>query len=160
MGNNTYHSKHGNFNPRSHEGSDRAAVRLNLAARKFQSTLPRRERRQMLCSTKTTYQFQSTLPRRERRKEPEQKCWDLCYFNPRSHEGSDESSTSNTTKTLISIHAPTKGATKATYGYFNDMSISIHAPTKGATVENVACKFKNKISIHAPTMGATQMGRK
>ena len=35
----------GDFNPRSHEGSDPAGVRLTVEEVKFQSTLPRRERR-------------------------------------------------------------------------------------------------------------------
>ena len=55
------------FNPRSHEGSDRFPIKLFLYLKTFQSTLPRGERRGLLTSL---------LP-----------C--LLYFNPRSHEGSD-----------------------------------------------------------------------
>ena len=55
--------------------------------------------------------FQSTLPRRERLST------DFCnpatalYFNPRSHEGSDGTKLQIDTMRVISIHAPTKGAT-------------------------------------------------
>ena len=35
--------------------------------------------------------------------------------------------------------------------------ISIHAPTRGATVTNVRNKMEVKISIHAPTRGATSL---
>ena len=35
------------------------------------------------------------------------------------------------------------------------MGISIHTPTKGATKYNLSVKLKNKISIHTPTKGAT-----
>ena len=56
--------------------------------------------------------FQSTLPREERRK-----CSTInaisTYFNPRSHERSDNFQFSgNQSPDCISIHAPTRGATK------------------------------------------------
>ena len=78
---------------------------------------------------------------------------------------------------VISIHAPTRGATLSNVsnfranGYFNPRShersdghapsddialiISIHAPTRGATMLVVQLKFRQAISIHAPTRGAT-----
>ena len=37
--------------------------------------------------------------------------------------------------------------------------ISIHAPTRGATISRSACNISFKISIHAPTRGATWSGR-
>ena len=55
--------------------------------------------------------FQSTLPRRERRQ-----C--ICFL---------------VTSIIISIHAPTKGATIYPSSYKIYVDISIHAPTKGAT---------------------------
>ena len=61
--------------------------------------------------TDVFFSFQSTLPRRER----------LCRyrpvgdvkadFNPRSREGSDEFTQWQTGESVISIHAPAKGAT-------------------------------------------------
>ncbi len=80
--------------------------------------------------------------------------------------------------TTISIHAPTRGATKTTGAgrpettNFNPRShegsdptkrtpapikkISIHAPTRGATLwRSCRCQIR-LISIHAPTRGATQ----
>ena len=58
----------------------------------------------------------------------------------------------------ISIHAPTRGATKnATSKYYKGV-ISIHAPTRGATDGNLQCQLINAISIHAPTRGATLIG--
>ena len=77
--------------------------------------------------------FQSTLPRRERL----QPC--LCirlsgHFNPRSREGSDADDGYMYNNTwFISIHAPAKGATTATYFKIDFNNISIHAPAKGAT---------------------------
>ncbi len=54
--------------------------------------------------------FQSTLPRGERHKRP---LFFVCEanFNPRSHEGSDQTLSSVRCSPQISIHAPTRGAT-------------------------------------------------
>ena len=78
----------GDFNPRSREGSDRSRMASSYVPDVFQSTLPRRERRDLLsfftnvylisihapakgatqahCASCLHYTFQSTLPRRER----------------------------------------------------------------------------------------------
>ena len=79
---------------------------------------------------------------------------------------------------MISIHAPTRGATPERAGqalninYFNprshegsdmigqalkegDADISIHAPTRGATNQTTDTQSIDSISIHAPTRGAT-----
>ena len=78
-----------NFNPRSHERSDKDAGTPLIMVLVFQSTLPREERR-------------SHCARR----------FQLLYFNPRSHERSDEDGwRSCSWWTRISIHAPTRGAT-------------------------------------------------
>ena len=123
---------------------------------KFQSTLPRRERRWFSNMGGQEEIFQSTLPRRERRL-PVQKCtssgnyfnprsregsdgvyafplFSICYFNPRSREGSDNPAASmHGGKNKISIHAPAKGATDVSNASARLTKISIHAPAKGAT---------------------------
>ena len=56
---------------------------------------------------------------------------------------------------VISIHAPTRGATMISSRDIVEITISIHAPTRGATG---LCRFRARIftiSIHAPTRGAT-----
>ena len=80
---------------------------------------------------------------------------------------------------VISIHAPTRGATffvafsLLLYLHFNPRShegsdgtdggsrlnlpISIHAPTRGATTTKERYWIKSMISIHAPTRGATKV---
>ena len=78
-----------NFNPRSHERSDNIQNLTFALTKRFQSTLPREERRCM----------------RVRIAAP------LCNFNPRSHERSDSNGLMMFDDTLISIHAPTRGAT-------------------------------------------------
>ena len=57
----------------------------------------------------------------------------LGNFNPRSHERSDGRREAEQRETLISIHAPTRGATKARGADNGVTIISIHAPTRGAT---------------------------
>ena len=79
---------------------------------------------------------------------------------------------------IISIHAPTRGATgillipaykhsifqstllqeerqRRLAGVVVARSISIHAPTRGATILSCQCPLAFTISIHAPTRGAT-----
>ena len=68
--------------------------------------------------TKIRVVFQSTLPREERRSKASLIAF-FSYFNPRSHERSDDSSNPKGLYVKISIHAPTRGATKryATKGH-------------------------------------------
>ena len=56
---------------------------------------------------------------------------------------------------MISIHAPTSGATRIRGAGERRWTISIHAPTSGATRTVEAAEIKPGISIHAPTSGAT-----
>ena len=98
------------------------------------------------------------------------------YFNPRSHKGSDETigklsmiyifqstlpqrerqaDEGFNKANQISIHAPTKGATKQGEQLSLLTEISIHAPTKGATEYIQDAVGTYDISIHAPTKGAT-----
>ena len=56
---------------------------------------------------------------------------------------------------VISIHAPTRGATNASISQCCNVVISIHAPTRGATISASFIFNKSSISIHAPTRGAT-----
>ena len=77
------------------------------------------------------------------------------YFNPRSHERSDETYKTLYISDLISIHAPTRGATVFRRAERNSCRISIHAPTRGATNSSTSGLTSVGISIHAPTRGAT-----
>ena len=62
-----------------------------------------------------------------------QKGHSSCDFNPRSHEGSDIKYAQGELEDLISIHAPTRGATLNVPVSVYLITISIHAPTRGAT---------------------------
>ena len=142
------------FNPRSREGSDtkragsngKIIISIHAPAKgatrwarrskryeRFQSTLPRRERRCIAgrCRGSCYFNprsregsdvidaidpsadlvFQSTLPRRERRSPGKSGGWMSSDFNPRSREGSDQVVHFGRPHDRISIHAPAKGAT-------------------------------------------------
>ena len=79
---------------------------------------------------------------------------------------------------MVSIHAPTRGATPEAYLEYAYIRVSIHAPTRGATWDKTNRWFEwasfnprshegsdyssqyeasvQSVSIHAPTRGATQ----
>ena len=122
-----------NFNPRSYKRSDMLEMVICIGFLRFQSTLLQEERPFLGIFAPDCCQFQSTLLQEERRV----KC-------------------KNTeAPTMISIHAPTRGATFCGIIKRQNQIISIHAPTRGATgCYFFVLKFP-KISIHAPTRGAT-----
>ena len=98
-------------------------------------------------------------------------------FNPRTHVGCDVDALAEMLELVISIHAPTWGATSfvgyrcCDNSHFNPRThvgcdlqhkierqwsnISIHAPTWGATRIKGLLGSVIIISIHAPTWGAT-----
>ena len=127
---NIYNRNH--FNPRSHEGSDASASSPLLWYNIFQSTLPRGERRISYALHMAIINFnprshegsdQTTTAQSSR----------IHHFNPRSHEGSDANAAKLGRYLMISIHAPTRGATQCVCVVPIIPDISIHAPTRGAT---------------------------
>ena len=156
--------------------------RMRASVSLFQSTLPREERQCIICIIIfIQYQFQSTLPREER----------LCHlvfinymyldFNPRSHERSDDSrQQARVLSANISIHAPTRGATRNKV--FEPVKSSVNFNPRShersdkarwtsrcmvglfqSTLPREERPFLSQctdsllsISIHAPTRGATQ----
>ena len=101
---------HQHFNPRSHERSDKSVssgiVRLCI----FQSTLPREERQFLSQPPPNWLNFN---PRSHERSDSGAATLSLSVsdFNPRSHERSDNSGNLIRGGMVISIHAPTRGAT-------------------------------------------------
>ena len=149
-----------------------------MLVRKFQSTLPRRER----LSTTSSVLASATNFNPRSREGSDTPClfcsFGLLYFNPRSREGSDSITNPRPSLFIISIHAPAKGATQLVCrkyragDNFNPRSregsdrngfqpaykpcISIHAPAKGATIAKHFDQSEIRISIHAPAKGATK----
>ncbi len=86
-------AKRPDFNPRSREGSDLVVDPNIVTATKFQSTLPRGERRSYkLRNTRSICNFN---PRSREGSDYTSvgKCDGIADFNPRSREGSDITST-------------------------------------------------------------------
>ena len=77
--------------------------------------------------------FQSTLPRGERRRFGGGSRSASWRFNPRSRVGSDFRASPRPPRLRVSIHAPAWGATLRTLGAFPCWNVSIHAPAWGAT---------------------------
>ena len=90
-------------------GATRYRVVVTLDA-KFQSTRPRGARQQHILIRPPVIAFQSTRPRGARRTLDEPR-HDLRHFNPRAHAGRDERGIFPRHSLIISIHAPTRGAT-------------------------------------------------
>ena len=84
---------------------------VRIQVLQFQSTLPREERLRLNIQVMFIRLFQSTLPREERPFPTDFVTAFMPYFNPRSHERSDFTGDYTFEVTLISIHAPTRGAT-------------------------------------------------
>ena len=102
-----------------------------------------------------TYPFQSTLLQEERRIF-HRRCTSLLLFQStllqeERHLGRE----TEDNYFVISIHAPTRGATTKQIFPLSKEYISIHAPTRGATVPMNGYAGLYIISIHAPTRGAT-----
>ena len=155
LSNNPYIDKISNFNPRSHERSDiKIFVILLLQVSDFN---PRSHERSDIASRLSLS--------------------DARNFNPRSHERSDEYAHSKTFgDVIISIHAPTRGATDIEYsnGIIVEFQSTLpreerrlwwwcfwwHSNFNPRSHER-SDKFSSKIliiqwiSIHAPTRGAT-----
>ena len=165
-----------NFNPRSHERSDSFKIFVSLFFTLFQSTLPREERHQsecILCQCSNHFN-----PRSHERSDVVGvgAIAAAADFNPRSHERSDNLPSSHFQLHLISIHAPTRGATyntsivllKHTFQstlpreerqshltaslYVHDFNPRSH---ERSDWWGVVCTSTIYISIHAPTRGAT-----
>ena len=124
----------GRFNPRSHEGSDQQVSTSLANYYLFQSTLPRGERQGNVPPTATqTSLFQSTLPRGERRQDDDgcSFCSEFQSTLPRGERRRHASFVA--LALLVSIHAPTRGATHRQRRRHHLPRVSIHAPTRGAT---------------------------
>ena len=143
----------------------------------FQSTLPREERLLGLNFKEANSIFQSTLPREKRLLQQYLSHFQLLFQSTLPREERHNTTGWQGTGEIISIHAPTRGATiRITVGLlitqnFNPRShersdpfprfstcrpvISIHAPTRGATPAKCFLHLAHFISIHAPTRGAT-----
>ena len=99
------------FNPRSHEGSDTGKSGKTFGTCCFNPRSHEGSDWECFGKKSVGFWFQSTLPRGERPCNHQVLCV-LCS---------------------VSIHAPTRGATKTGLQIWRNTQVSIHAPTRGAT---------------------------
>ena len=109
----------------------------------------------ILKSSATRYLFQSTRPRGARH--PKQQLAYLAqkFQSTRPRGARPDHRGRGRHRRLVSIHAPTRGATRSQPCLHGAARVSIHAPTRGATVEPIVVPYTCVVSIHAPTRGAT-----
>ena len=145
-----------NFNPRSPRRERHREHQETRSAHQISIHAPAKGATRPMPQRTAARLFQSTLPRRERRCRTACNSGNCRYFNPRSREGSDGGASADVPRaSSISIHAPAKGATTRRAECYAAASISIHAPVKGATYPRHAGAYLPRISIHAPVKGAT-----
>ena len=99
------------FNPRSYKRSDASNHRHNERLRSFNPRSYKRSDGQWLTLLSETKYFQSTLLQEERQS-PEHRHHRGTSFNPRSYKRSDYSYSLCTFISMLSIHDPTRGATR------------------------------------------------
>ncbi len=105
------------FNPRTHEGCDCLRPISMNGIPLFQPTHPRGVRHLLLRHRSGS-----------------------CNFNPRTREGCDHAEKRFDLFRVLSIHAPTRGATFRESEIIPATLISIHAPTKVATNDQELCR--------------------
>ena len=104
-----------------------------------------------------TLLFQSMHPRGVQQKPVGERSGSSGNFNPCTLAGCNILASGRSTKLFISIHAPSRGATKFSVGKTMGYHISIHAPSRGATFSVQFLGVHTIISIHAPSRGATEI---
>ena len=121
----------------------------------FQSTLLQEERLLFDLNSHHFYLFQSTLLQEERPKLLTIVCISV-NFNPRSYKRSDPDFVFPLILIMISIHAPTRGAT-ITLVYTDSLHLNFNPRSyKRSDLEPITLyDVPKRISIHAPTRGAT-----
>ena len=121
------------FNPRTHTGCDSGVCSYSRNAVMFQSTHPHGVRRLSHLKKCLMDMFQSTHPHGVRLLGPYLDYPFVACFNPRTHTGCDFNKTIVLQNSIVSIHAPTRGATRPKGSDLMLRGVSIHAPTRGAT---------------------------
>ena len=152
---NSRRNSHGNFNPRALTGRDTYSLAVGLRYRTFQSTRPHGARR-TCCKNPCVLAYFNPRALTGRDVIFLLFCQQVAYFNPRALTGRDgikrfcPSLVSEFQSTrphgarpfvsfptiflqIISIHAPSRGATRLVRDEIEEGIISIHAPSRGAT---------------------------
>ena len=141
------------FNPRTHEGCD---GRFFLCVARYDVSIhaPTRGATMGVALVCDALEFQSTHPRGVRPPGPSLTAALPLCFNPRTHEGCDSYSLVESYFSIVSIHAPTRGAT---FMLVPLVVVSLFQSThpRGVRLADLVLLAVSDVSIHAPTRGAT-----
>ena len=152
--------------------------RIGLHVWLFQSTPPRGGRPKIDIRVAVCIWFQSTPPRGGRQPWAHSFAVGRLFQSTPPRGGRRGTTVIDGGMTIVSIHAPARGATSSVLtrqqpvSCFNPRpraggdavllcrptppgTVSIHAPARGATVRRGACGARMGVSIHAPARGAT-----
>ena len=138
-----------NFNPRSREGSDNKSS-FSFSGTEISIHAPAKGATKQAEQVRLQEKFQSTLPRRERRF---QAVHVVVSFHISIHapaKGATQIACTKMHIVRISIHAPAKGATAFDLLMGSDSAISIHAPAKGATYGKLSTKLSEQFQSTLP----------
>jgi len=144
------------FNPRAHAGRDQPRAGAQQRLRRFnpRAHAGRDGCRPCRCSPRTCFNPRAHAGRDFPHARPSSQ--NNC-FNPRAHAGRDNNVFNDVQfRKDVSIHAPTRGATRFRFLFSPSYHVSIHAPTRGATIYMQLKRHSLLVSIHAPTRGATR----
>ena len=126
----------------------------HIRRRQFQSTHPRGVRPAAEWCEHYSGRFQSTHPRGVRRQKDGKYTGDT-GFNPRTHVGCDGAAMRYHFVQLVSIHAPTWGATLLNLVLRLPLSMFQSTHPRGVRRKKSLFSYLIYVSIHAPTWGAT-----
>ena len=145
------------FNPRSHEGSD-SEDRINIYQVNISIHAPTRGATPVSTPIPGIHCiFQSTLPRGERRMNAGHGKRSIMHFNPRSHEGSDQTALIIARERWIFQSTLPRGERRLQIWVMKcSLRFQSTLPRGERQYFHFCSKMLKKISIHAPTRGATQ----
>ena len=147
-----------NFNPRTHTGCDDCLAYICAKLYRISIHAPTRGATiTCIYILIKVLQFQSTHPHGVRRRSLKSIINVLHDFNPRTHTGCDNLAPAVFSHSLIiSIHAPTRGATCVPCKPSSASSIFQSTHPHGVRPKRIRKYYPpSRISIHAPTRGAT-----
>ena len=161
--------RHSNFNPRSHERSDKGVAAAAMTGVQFQSTLPREERQLLQLCTKQLFSisihapkrgatamfvgnnefgiFQSTLPREERHNCLSFKILLPLFQSTLPREERQQRTEKRYITPIFQSTLPREERPCQELQIDDLKSISIHAPTRGATLINYL--LKNRLAFQS-----------
>ena len=145
----------GCFNPRTHAGCDIFLMTKAAFTGVFQSTHPRRVRHQSALERSEKAKFQSTHPRRVRPMYRQSRIAAFRFQSTHPRRVRPPAPVRDVSLSIVSIHAPTQGATINRQKSVADRVFQSTHPRRVRLLRPSRVAKMAVVSIHAPTQGAT-----